>query len=130
MQMPRNKREVGKGCVRVMETYQYYRDCCAICGKELPKRSMNKIFIGFSHIRYATTPKTIAFICDDCLPELYDTLGVIEPERESKRADKGKPRDYCKKLKTALTEVGKSAVLLANKFKQLITCCEVQNNDL
>lgn len=36
----------------------------------------------------------------------------------------------CKKLKTALTEVSKSAVLLANKFKQLITCCEVQNNDL
>ena len=90
-----------------METYQYYRDYCALCGKELPKLSMNKIFIGFSHIRYVTTPKTIAFVCDDCLPELYDTLGVIEPDRESKRADKGKPRNYCKKC---YTTIGKTAL--------------------
>lgn len=98
-----------------METYKHYRDCCAMCGKELPKRSMNKISICFSHIS-CMAPKMLCSVCDDCIPRLYDTLGVPEPDREAKRADKGKPRDYCK---NCYNTVGKTALYCSHCGEKL-----------
>lgn len=60
-----------------MSGYQHYRGYCIVCGKELPKRSMNKIYISKSH-HSVPTPKLICSVCDDCVPTIYDYLGVRE----------------------------------------------------
>lgn len=87
-------------------TYQHYKGYCSVCGKELPKRDMNKIFIGFSHVS-CMAPKTLCSVCDDCLPRVYDTLGIVEPEREAKSPSYGKPRDFCR---NCYNTVGKTAL--------------------
>lgn len=96
-------------------TYQYYRGYCTICGKELPKRSMNKIFIGFSH-NSCVAPKMLCSVCDDCLPRVYDTLGIVEPDREAKGVNKGKPRDFCR---NCYNTVGKTALFCPYCGKKL-----------
>lgn len=96
-------------------TYQRYKGYCSVCGKELPKREMNKIFIGFSQVRYMA-PKTLCSVCDDCLPMVYDTLGIIEPDREAKSLSYGKPREFCR---NCYNTVGKTALFCPHCGKAL-----------
>ena len=48
---------------------------CLYCGKMAEKRHMKCLMLrenGWA------TPKTIAFICPDCLPNLYEQLNIKE----------------------------------------------------
>ncbi len=97
-----------------MNTYQRYTDCCSVCGKEMPKRTMNKILISYGHSS-VISPKLVCHICDDCLPSLFEKLEVAEPEREVKW---GKARSYCRKC---YYDVGKNALYCShcgNKLKK------------
>lgn len=64
-----------------MSTYQYYTEECALCGREHPKRVLNKLYISFGHssVNY---PKKICSVCDDCLPELCETFEIELPENK------------------------------------------------
>ena len=86
-----------------MNTYTYYREPCALCGDELPKRHLNKLMLGEAH---SSVPrlKKLCGICDNCLPKLYDFLEVSEPEEPEKRPYK--PRQWCRKCGS---DVGKTA---------------------
>lgn len=68
-----------------MNTAQYYREPCSMCGRDLAKRDMNKLLMEASHTS-CTHPKKICFVCDDCLPKLLDYLGASEPETPKFRA--------------------------------------------
>lgn len=83
-----------------MKAYQRYRDYCVICGKDLPKREMNKILISYSH-NTATYPRVACVICDDCLPKFFDNLGIPEPERE---INWGKPPEFCRKCGSTVSK--------------------------
>lgn len=62
---------------------KYYDDCykdyCTVCGRKFPNRDMNKIYLSYGH-KSVPAPKVIAGICDNCLPRIFDALGI--PERE------------------------------------------------
>ncbi len=97
-----------------MSTYQRYTDYCTICGKEIPKREMNKIFISYGHTS-VTSPKLVCHICDDCLPNLFEKLETVEPERKVKW---GAARPYCR---NCYRDVGKTALYCpycGNKLKK------------
>lgn len=83
-----------------MSKYQYHRGYCILCGKDLPKRDMNKIMISYSHSS-VTCPRMMCSVCDDCLPQLFDNLGVKEPERE---INWGKPPAYCMECGTIISK--------------------------
>ena len=77
-----------------MSTYTYYREPCALCGKEFPKRNLNKLMLSTDH---SSVPKLkkLCGICDNCLPKLLDYLEVPEPEDTERRPYK--PRQLCRK---------------------------------
>lgn len=75
-------------------TYRYYREPCALCGEQFPKRDLNKLLMARSH---DSVPKTrnLCGLCDNCLPKLLDFLEVPEPEDQERKPYK--PRQLCLK---------------------------------
>ena len=86
-----------------MDTYQYFREPCAVCGNDYPMRDMNKIYFGKSH-NSCPTPRKLCCVCDSCFPKLLDFLETSEPEEPEKKPYK--PRRWCRKC---LRDVGKTA---------------------
>ena len=62
-------------------TYRYYQDPCALCGKEFPKRDLNKLLMARSH---SSVPQArqLCGVCDNCLQKLLDFLEV--PSKQNK----------------------------------------------
>lgn len=58
----------------------YNQGKCVLCYRTFTKREMNNLYIAFGHTS-VRSQKLLCSVCDDCLPELLDTLGVPEPER-------------------------------------------------
>lgn len=67
------------------KTYTYFRENCALCGDDFPKRDLNKILMAPSHIS-VSTPKKLCGICDNCYPKILDFLEVSEPEFPERKA--------------------------------------------
>ncbi len=95
-------------------SYQYFRDYCVECGKDLPKREMNKIMISFSHSS-VTYPRVVCNVCDDCLPALFDKLGVPEPNREIAF---GAPPPYCSKCGCTMGKTARYCRNCGHKLKE------------
>ena len=100
-----------------MSTYQYYTEDCALCGKEHPKRDLNKLFISFGHCSI-TSPKRMCAVCDDCLPELCEIFEITLPEEKIRPY---KCRRYCGKC---YSDVGARAVYCPYCGKKLKKDCE------
>lgn len=83
-------------------TYQFFRENCALCGADFPKRDLNKLMMAPGH-RSVTHPTKLCGICDDCLPKILDFLEVPEPEVKERPYT---PRRYCRKC---YYDVGKTA---------------------
>jgi hypothetical protein len=62
-----------------MNSYQYYREPCALCGEEFAKRDLNKLMFSVAHISVPNWKK-LCGVCDNCLPNLMKFLEV-EPRR-------------------------------------------------
>ena len=86
------------------QTYTYFRENCALCGADLPKRDLNKILMAPGHTS-VSTPKKLCGLCDDCLPKLLDFLEVPEPEDKEKKPYT--PRRWCRRCNN---DVGKTFV--------------------
>ena len=86
-----------------MSTYQYFRENCALCGEDFPKRDLNKLMVAPGHLS-VTHPKKLCGVCDDCLPKILDFLAVPEPDEGEKKPYT--PRRWCRKC---VKDVGKTA---------------------
>lgn len=84
-------------------SYQFFRENCALCGADFPKRDLNKLMLAPGHLS-VTHPTKMCGICDDCLPKLLDFLEVPEPDYKEKPYN---PRRWCRKC---VRDVGKTAV--------------------
>lgn len=84
-------------------TYQFFRENCALCGADFPKRDLNKILMAPGHTS-APVPKKLCGICDDCLPKILDFLEVPEPE-DKERA----PYTLARRCQKCYNVVGKMA---------------------
>ena len=85
-----------------MSTYTYYREPCALCGEEFPKRNLNKLMLSTAHSS-VTKLKKLCGICDNCLPKLLDFLEVSMPEDQQRPYT---PAPWCRKCSAT---VGKRA---------------------
>lgn len=57
-----------------------FRGYCVRCGMGAPKRDLDRVLC--KNGRYGT-PKTMAYLCRDCMSWLADTLGVELPDMEA-----------------------------------------------
>ena len=62
-----------------MNNFQLYTEDCVLCGKTKPKRDMNQISIAYGHTS-VRAHKKMCSVCDDCLPDLCNYLGVKAPD--------------------------------------------------
>ena len=85
-----------------MNSYEWYKDPCARCNRELPLRDMNKIMYCKSHMVNAPARK-LCYVCDDCLAAMLDFLDVPEPE------EKDRPYTLPRFCRKCYTNVGKRA---------------------
>ena len=83
-------------------TYQFFRENCALCGADFPKRDLNKILMAPGHTS-VSSPKKLCGLCDDCLPKLLDFLEVPEPE------EKERPYTLARLCYKCYNHVGKTA---------------------
>lgn len=88
-----------------MAVYEYYTDICARCGKEYPKRHLNKISYTKSHEIYGS-PRQLCGLCDPCFTAWLDEMEISEPGPSEHRylrrrwcrkccRDVGKTAEYC-----------------------------------
>lgn len=66
------------------DQYKRYLADCAICGRRLPIRSMNKIGLTPSKLS-VTYWRVLCHVCDDCLAESLDGLGLEMPRERTGR---------------------------------------------
>ena len=59
--------------------YRRYTEICSLCGKEHPKRDLNKLHISYGHTS-VPSPKKLCSVCDDCLPRLCEIFEVPLPD--------------------------------------------------
>ena len=60
-------------------SYRYYTENCSLCGKELPKRELNKLYFSYGHSS-VNSPKKLCCVCDDCLPKMCEIFEVSLPD--------------------------------------------------
>lgn len=71
-----------------------FRGYCVLCGGGFAKRDIDRVLV--KNGRYGT-PKTIAYVCRECLPKVADFLGVELPDIDS--VEYRGPYNYCGKCK-------------------------------
>lgn len=78
-----------------MSYYNYdtgaFRGYCVRCGKAARKRDLDRVLC--RNGSYGT-PKTMAYLCRDCMSWLADTLGVELPDMEAVQ-HRGPYKEHC-----------------------------------
>ncbi len=58
-----------------------FRGYCVLCGDGHSKREMNCVLVRFGSYG---SPKTMAYVCQNCTPKVADWLGVELPDEEER----------------------------------------------